>query len=50
MIEFLPIAQRWGGEPFAEERMVEGSCASASYPSTACGGSPPRPSAREELE
>jgi len=30
----LPIAQRWGGGPSAEERMVEGSWRSVSYPST----------------
>jgi hypothetical protein len=33
-MKFLPIAQRWGGEPSAEERMVEGYWCRVSYPST----------------
>jgi hypothetical protein len=31
---FLPILQKWGGEPFPAEGMVEGSWRRVSYPST----------------
>ena len=37
--KFLP-SPGWGGEPSAEERMVEGACALSNYPSTSFAGSP----------
>jgi hypothetical protein len=33
-VKILPILQKWGGEPFPAEGMVEGSWRLADYPST----------------
>src|SRR6266536_297493 len=47
--KFLPIAQRWGGEP---AKLVEGYLAHGENPSTihsSVNGSPPHASHREEL-
>jgi len=33
-VRFLPILQKWGGEPFPAEGMVEGSWRRIRHPST----------------
>jgi hypothetical protein len=33
-VRFLPIAQKWGGEPFPAEGMVEGYWRRVRHPST----------------